>query len=170
YILRVARNQRRENGAATVPRYRLPTALLLLLVGLAALIAGGQALVEGGVWIARHFGVPDWLIGVSVVAIGTSAPEIAASVVAALRGRGDIAVGNVLGSNVFNVLMVLGCGATVRPLAAGVVIHGDLLLLAGISLFALLFLGVRQRMPRSAGGLLLAAYVGYIMVRVIHPG
>jgi cation:H+ antiporter len=92
-----------------------PRQVLLFVVGLAALIAGAQALVTGATSIARGLAVPELVIGLTVVAVGTSLPELATSVVAAVRGQRDIAVGNVVGSNLFNILGVLGISAIIAP-------------------------------------------------------
>ncbi len=94
-------------------------ALVYICVGLFGLMSGGQLIVSGAVSLARFLGVSEAVIGLSVVAVGTSLPELATSVIAARRGNADIAVGNVVGSNIFNVLFVLGISAVIQPLPFG---------------------------------------------------
>lgn len=108
-----------------------------LIAGLALLVAGAEALVRGAARLAARFGIPPLVIGLTVVAFGTSAPEMAVSVQSASNGQGDIAVGNVLGSNIFNVLMILGLSALVIPLTVSrQLIRLDVPLMIGASLLA----------------------------------
>jgi cation:H+ antiporter len=124
-------------------------------------------LVWGAVGLASAAGISDLVIGLTVVAVGTSLPELASSVAAARRGEDDIAVGNVIGSNLFNTLAVVGLGAMIRPIAVDpVVLTRDLPVMAGLTL--LLFVvgigwrGRPGRINRWEGALLLAIYVGYL--------
>ncbi len=148
-------------------QYKTVIAVPMLLVGLALLYFGGQFMVAGASRIAEAFGVPHWVIGALIVAVGTSTPEVAASVVAAWRGRGDLAVGNVIGSNLFNTFFVLGTGATIRPVTVKVNIHFDLILFAGISVLAVVVMLVRKRLSRAWGAVLLAIYAAYVITRVL---
>jgi cation:H+ antiporter len=134
------------------------------LAGLVLLVVGAQLLVTGAVAIAEAAGLSEAVIGLTVIAIGTSLPELATTVVAALRGEGDIAVGNVVGSNVFNLLGILGVAALVTPLERGGVALFDL----GAMLFLTLLLVPLMRsgfqLARWEGGLLLGCYVAYLAV------
>jgi cation:H+ antiporter len=147
--------------------YRTIVAVPILLAGLVSLYFGGQFLVDGAVRIAEAFGVPQWVIGALIVAVGTSTPEVAASVVAAWRGRGDLAVGNVIGSNLFNTFFVLGTGATIRPFMININIHFDLILFAGLSVLAVAVMLLHKRLSRTWGGVLLTIYVAYVVTRVL---
>jgi cation:H+ antiporter len=135
---------------------------LLVLAGLAALFAGGEALVRGAVGLAARLRVPPLVIGLTVVGFGTSAPELVVSIGAALRGVPDIALGNVVGSNIANILLILGLCALLRPLSTGT---GDLrretavMMAAALALVPLFLLG---RLDRGAGALLLAALAAYL--------
>lgn len=132
-------------------------------VGLAALLLGAHLLVEGATGLARVLGVPEAVVGASLVAVGTSLPELASSAAAAARGLGDIAVGNVLGSNVFNLGLVLGASALARPIQveAGTVVTQVLPALAfSLLLVPLAYTG--RRVSRAEGLLLLAAYGGFL--------
>jgi cation:H+ antiporter len=130
---------------------------VLALVGAGAIAVGADALVTAASDLARLAGVSEWLIGVTVVAIGTSSPEVAASLVAARRGLASVAVGNVLGSNVFNLLGVLGAAALISPLPVAGAAVGDTAWLLGISLVAVVLAASERRFSRPEGALLLVA-------------
>ncbi len=165
HTLRGLKGPNRTLVDTDVPEYSLPIALLFLFGGLGAMVGGAQLLVNGAIWIAAFFGISSWIIGIAIVSVGTSLPEIAASGVAAYRGRGDLAIGNVLGSNAFNTLFVLGTGATLTPIKVEEQIHLDLLLYSGLTLFPLALLAIWSKIPRIAGFLLLISYIGYIAVK-----
>ncbi|MCA1905120.1 MAG: calcium/sodium antiporter [Desulfarculus sp.] len=140
-------------------------ALAWLVVGLAFLIASSRLLVWGAVEIANGFGVSDLVIGLTIVAVGTSLPELASSVIAARKGEHDIALGNVIGSNLFNTLAVVGLAGAIHPMKLGQeVIHRDLPVMAALTLALFIFgYGFRGtgRISRVKGSMLLACYVGY---------
>ncbi len=133
-----------------------------LALGVLFLALGSSALVEGAVALARALGVGERAIGLTVVALGTSLPELAAALVAALRREGDILLGNVVGSNVFNVLGILGTVAAVKPLSLAGGIGPDLLGMAGLSLLAWAFLWTGMRLGRREAAVLLAFYLLYV--------
>lgn len=140
-------------------------AVLWLIVGLLLLIVSSRVLVWGAVDLASAFGVSDLIIGLTIVAVGTSLPELASSVIAARKGEHDLALGNILGSNLFNTLAVVGIAGLISPMAvAPEVLSRDLVVMAALtlSLFALGY-GFRGpgRINRIEGGLLLACFVGY---------
>jgi cation:H+ antiporter len=141
--------------------------LAFAALGLVGLVGGAEMMVRGAVEIARHFGASELMIGLTVVAIGTSLPELASTVAAAVRGQSDLALGNVLGSNIFNVLLILGTTGMVSPLRVS---DGILLQeLPVMALFAaLLFpcLANGLRVSRWEGGVLLAAYTGFVAWQV----
>ncbi|MCQ2092109.1 MAG: calcium/sodium antiporter [Fibrobacter sp.] len=144
----------------------------LLVLGMALLVASSRALVWGAVEIARSLGVSDLLIGLTIVAIGTSLPELASSIAAARKGEDDLAVGNIIGSNLFNTLMVVGIAATIAPMPS---IEQDVLYrdmpLMGVLTLSLLVLGFRRkgdgRINRIAGAVLLMVYVLYLLSLVL---
>ncbi len=138
------------------------------LVGLALLVAGGKLTVMGAVWAARGLGVSEGLIGLTVVAVGTSLPELAASCIAAWRNEPELAVGNVVGSNIFNLCLVLGLAGTVAPVAVPAGGRLDLAAMLGISLVLLpMSMTSRRRITRMEGGFLLAAYCSYVAFRAL---
>ena len=146
---------------------RYSTRLLLLMVGggIAALVVGGNLFVDGAVSLAETLGVSQALIALTVVALGTSLPELATSIIASLRGHGDIAIGNVVGSNIFNVLATLGAGALAAPLHRGDVQTFDLVAMLIIAALLIPLLYWRFTLGRWRGILLLFAYLFYIAMR-----
>jgi cation:H+ antiporter len=139
---------------------------LLLAVGLVLLVLGAEALVRGASRLAAALGIAPLIIGLTVVAFGTSAPEVAVSIGAAASGRGDIALGNVIGSNIFNILLILGVSAAVAPLVVSTqLVRLDVPIMVGVSAIVLL-LALDGRISRLDGVLLLAgigAYTGYLI-------
>jgi cation:H+ antiporter len=139
----------------------------LVAVGLAMLIAGGNLLVNGAVALAETMGVSDRVVGLTVVAIGTGAPEIAATVVAAMRRQADLAMGNLIGSNIFNLLGILGMAALLRPLrfdAELVRTDGWWMIASVVLLLPLMLLG--KRVTRLEGALLLGIYATYLVLLI----
>jgi cation:H+ antiporter len=138
---------------------------LQLLAGMGVVVVGAELLVDGAVSTARSLGVSDAVIGLTVVAIGTSAPELVTTVMSTLRGDRDIAIGNLIGSSVLNITVILGLTVTVAPDAVPVpddVLASDLVLLAVVALLAVPTLLTGRRMNRVEGGLFVATYVVYL--------
>lgn len=158
----------------------LGKSILWLVLGLALLVASSRALVWGAVEIARALGVSDLLIGLTIVAVGTSLPELASSIAAARKGENDLAIGNIIGSNLFNTLMVVGIAAMIAPMHSfsASILSRDLPVMAVLTVLLLLFgLPVRKsrvgadgkrigRINRLEGTVFLVAYVGYIGVLI----
>jgi len=137
-----------------------------LLAGLLGVVFGADLLVVGGVELARTYGVAEEVIGLTVLAFGTSLPELAASVVAALRGHTEVALGNVVGSNLFNVLAVVGTVALVSPLdAPAQVLNFDLWVMLGVTVLLMPFLMGGWRINRPTAAAFLIAYGGYIFIQ-----
>jgi len=142
--------------------------LLLFAAGLAGLVVGANLLVRGASKLALSFGISPLVVGLTIVAFGTSAPEVAVSVGAVLDGKTDIAVGNVVGSNIFNVLFILGLSALVTPLAVhGQVVRQEVPIMLGVSLL-LLVLGLDGRIGAGEGGLLFALLLGYVAFVIVQ--
>jgi cation:H+ antiporter len=136
-------------------------ALVLFAAGLALLLAGGSLFVKGGAALALALGVAPAVVGLTVMAVGTSMPELATSVVGAVRGQGAMATGNIIGSNIFNALAIPGIAALVTPLERGGVGVADLGVMLVVSVVALGFMYTGSRLTRAEGAVLLAGYVGY---------
>ena len=138
------------------------------LAGMVGVVLGANWLVAGASDIARLFGVSDAVIGLTIVAIGTSLPELVTSVMAARKGHGEIAVGNVIGSNIFNVLGILGITAMVTPLAVPAEMIGmTLWVFIGAALAPLILMLAFGVLNRLAGALLLSVYFGYTAILVV---
>jgi len=152
-------------GRSLHPETReLLLSILAVVAGSGLLVLGGNFLVDGSVAIARYAGMTERVIGLTVVAVGTSAPELAASLVAAYRGRTDLALANIIGSNIFNILGILGVTALIHPIpiAEGIV-HTDAwwMLAFAVALLPMLWRG--KSISRPEGGLLLAGYAIYVL-------
>ena len=144
---------------------------LLILAGLALLVTGAHWLVEAAVGFARALGVSELVIGLTIVAAGTSLPEVATSVMAALRGERDIAVGNVVGSNIFNILAVLGLSASVAPAdlaVAPAMLAFDLPIMVAVAVACLPVFFTGARVNRGEGALFLMLYAAYTVYLVLH--
>jgi cation:H+ antiporter len=150
-------------------QYGWPLSLVFIIMGLAGLTLGGKWIVDGAVAFASKLGMSESLVGLTIVAVGTSLPELATSAVAAYKRNADIAVGNVVGSNIFNIFFVLGISAVIKPLPfqtrnnfdIGVVIFSSLLL------FLFMFTGKRRSLDRWEGLLFLVCYTGYVVYLIV---
>lgn len=134
-----------------------------ILFGLAGLVIGGNLVVNNAIEIANILGVSEKIIGLTIIAAGTSLPELATSVVAALKKNTDIAVGNIIGSNIFNIFLILGISSLVKPIQYNPSFNSEMYLLAGgtILLFVGMFTGEKKKLDRWEAALLLIIFLGY---------
>ena len=142
--------------------------VLLLIVGFVMLVKGADWFVDGAAGLADRFGIPQLVIGLTIVAFGTSLPELATSVVAARKHEVDMALGNVIGSNIFNILFVLGVAAAIHPMVFQMENIIDIIVLVVMSIIVLCFAWTKQKLVRWEGFTMLvmyAAYVVYICLR-----
>lgn len=170
YTLSVAKNSDSDESEAVVPKeVSRAKSILMIVGGLAALLIGGELFVNGASGVARGLNVSDAIIGLTIVAAGTSLPELAASVVAALKGQTAMAIGSVVGSCLFNVFAVLGASAVIAPLPLGGITNVDLLVLLGASILFWIFGQViRTRIiTRAEGAILTAIYIAYTIYLVV---
>ena len=145
--------------------------IVFIVLGVAAIIGGGQLVVNSAKTIALALGMSETLVGLTVVAIGTSLPELVTSVVAARKGDSGIAMGNVIGSNLFNILFILGMAGVIKPLTADAAFFIDTGILLGISALMLLFAFTKRKISRVEGitcVLIYVAYTAYIIMRAYH--
>ena len=141
----------------------VPVSLIILVLGTIAVVWGADLLVKGAVILAMEFGVSEAVVGLTVVAIGTSLPELAISVLAALRGHAALAVGNIVGSNIYNILLILGVTGLVHPIAiAPDFLNMDIWVLLGVSGVTVFLLSYQRGISRIFGGLFLVGYIIYI--------
>lgn len=167
FMVRLARIEFGSQAVGAVPAGQPADSVLgsifAVLAGVALLVLGGQALVSGSVVLARFAGMSERVIGLTVVAAGTGAPELAASLVAARRGRLDLALANLIGSNIFNILGILGCTALFHPLRIShSLLNSDMvwMLVLSFALFPVMRTGMK--VSRSEGVLLLSIYAAYL--------
>lgn len=162
YTVAMARNGCNEQAA--VKMMSAWKAALYIIGGIAGLVIGGKLFVEGSCGIARLCGVSESVIGLTLVAGGTSLPELATSIVAAVKKNPGIAIGNVIGSNLFNIFFVLGCSATILPLPMGGITLMDMAVLVGASLLFWItgWFFKKRTITRIEGALMVACYIGYI--------
>ena len=150
------------------PTLKTGQAVLLLALGLVGIILGGTMVVNSAEKIALAWGMSQKLVGLTIVAIGTSLPELVTSVVASIKGQNDIALGNLVGSNIFNIFFIGGMSAALAPMPANSFVLIDTFILVGASLLCLLFAKTRHQVSKKEGLLLLlcyAAYLAYIIIR-----
>jgi len=168
YTIHIARSERE----AVEKTHKRPIwlAILMTIVGVVGLTYGGRWVVDSSIEIASMLGLSEALVGLTVVALGTSLPELATSAVAAYRRNTDIAVGNVVGSNIFNIFWVLGLSSSLNDIEFSPSINTDILIFIGatILLFFFSFTGGHHRVTKQEGFMLVAAYVGYIVFLVLR--
>lgn len=137
-----------------------------LIVGLVGLVFGGKLVVNSAIYIAEVFGVSEKVIGLTIIAAGTSLPELATSVVAVIKKNNDIAVGNIIGSNIFNILFILPVSALIKPVLYKIEFNTELYLLAGgtLFLFVAMFTGKKKKLDRWEAGVLLSVFIIYTVI------
>jgi len=162
-----ANSDTQEQDTASTSAFR---AVLLILLGLIALVIGGEAIVRSATSIAHMMGVSDAVIGLTVVALGTSLPELATSCVAAYKRNCDLALGNVIGSNIFNVFFILGTSAIIHPLPIypGLWLDATMVTLASLLVMLFVYSNPQHQIKRWHGAILLAVYAIYLTYRLIN--
>ena len=158
-----------EAGEESVKPMKTGKAVTLIVIGLVGLVVGGELIVKSAVNIALRFGVSEAVIGLTVVALGTSLPELATSVIAAMKKNTDIALGNAIGSNIFNVFFVLGTSAVIQPLPAYDGVELDALVASAGSILIWMFVKTNKEheIKRWGGAVLLLVYAVYLTYRLI---
>jgi cation:H+ antiporter len=170
YSASIARSITGDNQDISMQSRGLAASAALTVAGLAGLALGGKLIVDSAVKIALFLGMSEEMVGLTIVAVGTSLPELATSAMAALRKNAEIAVGNVVGSNIFNIFLVLGISAAIKPLPfhAGANLDIGMVVLASLILFGTMFTGRHRRLDRWEGALLLVLYAAYLVFVVIR--
>jgi len=152
-----------------IKQYSYLKSIIYIIIGLVGLAVGGKWIVDGAIKIAELFNVSQSLIGLTIVAIGTSLPELATSAIAAYKKQTDIAIGNIVGSNIFNIFWVLGVSSIIRPLPFNVSSRPDILMtiFASLLLFLIMFIGKKNTVERWQGALMVTIYIGYISFLIV---
>ena len=164
----------RKNGTAVEEevedgkKISLPKSLIFIAIGIAAIILGGNWVVDGATSIAYNFGMSETLVGMTIVAVGTSLPELVTSMVAAKKGESDIALGNVIGSNIFNVIFILGFSCLVCPITVGAEAVIDTAFAIVISAVAVLFSATKLKFERWEGGVFVGTYAVYLTYMILR--
>ncbi len=168
YTFSIARSGRSTDDSE-IKQLSLTRSIIYIIVGLTGLVLGGQWIVAGAVKIAEFFGISQSLIGLTIVAVGTSLPELATSAIAAYRKHTDIAIGNVVGSNIFNIFWILGLSSLIKPLPFNTNSNIDVLLVifATAVLFLIMFLGKKRVIERWQGVFMLLVYVAYVVYLIL---
>jgi cation:H+ antiporter len=170
YIFSIAKSGGASAGEEEIVPRSYPVSIGMVFIGLAGLVVGGKWIVDGAVAFASSLGVSEALIGLTIVAVGTSLPELATSAVAAYKRNVDIAVGNIVGSNIFNIFWILGVSAIISPLPFAPALQFDLAVTLGVTtlLFLALFVGRRHEIERWQGGAFVALYIAYIVYLILR--
>ena len=147
---------------------KLGKCIFLILIGMAMVIAGGQAVVYSAKAIAKDVGMSETLIGLTVVALGTSLPELVTSIVAARKKETELAIGNVIGSNIFNLLFILGVSTTIHPIGVNFASLSDLIVLFFVSILTFLFLFRKKKLTRLEGLVMIVLYIAQVVFAVIR--
>ena len=158
-------DQNEESAESENGKVNIVKSVLLIVCGLVGLVLGGRLFVNSGSDIARGFGVSDAFIGITVMAVGTSLPELAASVNAAIKKKGQMALGNVIGSNIFNILLILGTSSIIRPLTLGgiTIIDMGMMILTTVMIMLSALLISKKEIKRGVGALFFMIYIAYIV-------
>ena len=167
YIFSIAKEENIFEDEIPKLQLSLGKSIIYIIIGLILLPLGSDWVVDGAVRVAKFFGISEAYIGLTIVAIGTSLPEMATSIVAAYKKNSDISIGNVVGSNIFNVFLILGISSVIRPLEFSTKNNVDVVMtvLASLILFFSLFVGKKHEVERSQGILFLLIYIIYLIFR-----
>lgn len=169
YIISISKGEKSTTETGLKEQSTLKS-IIYIILGLLGLMFGGQWVVDGAIAIATALNVSESLIGLTIVAVGTSLPELATSAVAAYKKQTDIAIGNVVGSNIFNIFWILGIGAVINPITFTQKANIDIAvtIVATLSLFAIMFIGKKRVIERWQAALFLVFYVSYIIFSIFN--
>lgn len=169
YIIELGLKSRKDTAGDPVPEnIKWGKNIVITVLGLAAIIFGGNLVVKNGTEIAYSLGMSETLVGLTIIAIGTSLPELVTSISAALKKESEIALGNIVGSNIFNILFVLGASATISPLAVNDKIFMDVILMIVLTIVLLIFSRTNFKIGKREGAVLGVAYIIYMAYIIIR--
>ena len=169
YNIVLSRSGKIVDEAIAVKNYFVGQSVMLIIAGLLLLVLGGKIIVTFATDLAQSFGISERIIAITIVSIGTSLPELATSVIAARKKNVDIAIGNIVGSNIFNVFFILGLSAVINPVFIQQISNFDMLanIAASILLFIFIFTGKGRRLDRWEGAIFIGLYVAYVAALII---
>lgn len=180
YLIRSVKNGDREEEIEEIEEvaidsakeFSYPKNILMMIIGVTGIVIGGNLVVDSATAIALSWGMSEKLVGLTIVAMGTSLPELVTSAVAAIKGENDIALGNVLGSNIFNILLILGVSATISPIVVASNLAIDMIVLIVVSLIlgAIIFLNKKEEkiLGKLEGIILVLLYIGYLFYIIMR--
>ena len=157
-----------EEAEETSCKLSFGMSIEMIILGLVGIIFGGNYVVDNACIIAEKLGMSEQFIGLTIVAVGTSLPELVTSIVAARKGESDIALGNVIGSNIFNIVFILGASALLSPMTVDILSLIDIVILVLISVLCLIFAKTQKRFSRAEGAVMLGIYVAYFIYLLIR--
>ena len=170
YIAYLVYSTKKSGGATEVekPKYSLPYSIIFILVGLAGIVIGGDLVVDSASAIAIAFGMSETLVGLTIVAIGTSLPELVTSLTALRKGENQMVIGNVIGSNIFNILFVLGASSAISaiPLNSGMLI--DVILMIFVTVLCFIFGKTQDKYDKKEGAILVALFIIYMAFAILR--
>ncbi len=170
YIAYLVYSTKKSGGATEVekPKYSLPYSIIFILVGLAGIVIGGDLVVDSASAIAIAFGMSETLVGLTIVAIGTSLPELVTSLTALKKGENQMVIGNVIGSNIFNILFVLGASSAISaiPLNSGMLI--DVILMIFVTVLCFIFGKTQDKYDKKEGAILVALFIIYMAFAILR--
>lgn len=169
YNIVLSRSGKIVDEAIAVKNYFVGQSVMLIIAGLLLLVLGGKIIVTFATDLAQSFGISERIIAITIVSIGTSLPELATSVIAARKKNVDIAIGNIVGSNIFNVFLILGLSAVINPVFIQQISNFDMLvnIAASVLLFIFIFTGKGRRLDRREGAIFIGLYVAYVAALII---
>ena len=162
YLVYAARKKPAAGTKENIKKMSPLKSTLFILIGIAGIVLGGQLVVNSASDIAASFGLSQTLIGLTIVAVGTSLPELVTSIVASRKGENGLALGNAIGSNIFNILLVMGLSIVISPIGVKMQSVWDLVVLIAINAVVLVYLLLRKKLDRPFGVLLVLSYIGYM--------
>lgn len=170
YIAYLVYSTKKSGGATEVekPKYSLPYSIIFILVGLAGIVIGGDLVVDSASAIAIAFGMSETLVGLTIVAIGTSLPELVTSLTALKKGENQMVIGNVIGSNIFNILFVLGASSAISaiPLNSGMLI--DVILMIFVTVLCFIFGKTQEKYDKKEGAILVILFIAYMAFAILR--
>lgn len=170
YVIEAARNSREQNTSIeeSIEKKPIGKSILLTIGGLAAIILGGYFVVENSTVIAYRFGMSETLVGLTIVAIGSSLPELITSLTAAMKKQSEMALGNIVGSSIFNILFVIGISSVISPLAVNNKMFIDVILLLGLTIILFIFSRTKYTIGKVEGLILTLAYILYLIYIILR--
>ena len=170
YLIYVVHNARKssESGVVEKPKLTLPKSIIFMIIGLAGIILGGDLVVDSASAIAIALGMSETLVGLTIVAIGTSLPELVTSITALKKGENQLVIGNVIGSNIFNILFVLGASSAISaiPISSGMLI--DVVFMLAVTILCFIFGKTQDKYDKKEGAILLVLFIAYMAFAILR--